>query len=130
MEAYVSDHAILAEARALHIHSLSQLAAAARDGAQKARNVYVRMGRLLGVGAKNVVNLLNPEAIVLGGERMADCDLFLDSFLAELQRHAFSHETKELKVVPAELGDEGFLIGAGTLVAEGFFQHPPVQVGS
>ncbi|MFO8034689.1 MAG: ROK family protein, partial [Candidatus Bipolaricaulota bacterium] len=130
VEAYVSDRAIQAEASALGFDSLAQFAASARDGSCEARDVYVRMGRLLGVGAKNVVNLLNPEAIVLGGERMEDSDLFLDSFLQELRRHAFSHETRELKVVPAELGSDGFLIGAGTLVTEGLFQQPAMEVAA
>ncbi len=130
VETYVSDGAIEAEARARGFRSLGELSTSARSGMGKAREVYQRMGRVLGIGAKNVVNLLNPEAIVLGGERMADSDLFLNSFHQELRRHAFSHETRELKVLPAQLGSDGFLIGAGTLVTEGLFQRPALEVAT
>jgi glucokinase len=86
------------------------------------------MGKALGIGVKNAVNLLNPEAIVLGGERMADSDLFLSAFEEEVRHHAFPEEAKELEIVPAELGPDGFLVGAATLVAVEFFRLPLAEV--
>jgi glucokinase len=82
------------------------------------------MGRYLGLGAKNLVNLLNPEAIILGGERMDASDLFLDAIENEVRRHAFPSEADRLQIVPTELGTDGFLIGSATLVAADFFRVP------
>jgi len=124
LEVFASDRFLLAEAERLGLSGIPALAAAARSGDSEAREAFIKMGHYLGIGAKNVVNLLNPEAIVLGGERMDASDLFLPAFEEEVRRHSFPEEAKELEILPAELGPDGFLIGAATLVATEFFRLP------
>jgi len=124
LEVYASDRFLLEEAGRLGFASIAQVAAAARAGESSARDAFGRMGRFLGFGAKNLVNLLNPEAIVLGGERMEDADLFIPAMEEEVRRHSFPAEAERLRIVPAELGADGFLIGPATLVAADFFQLP------
>ena len=84
----------------------------------------MQMGTNLGIGARNLVNLLNPEAIILGGERMDEEDLFFAAFTEEVCRHSFPAEAAQLQIVPAQLGRDGFLIGAATLAAAEFFRLP------
>ncbi|RLE28954.1 ROK family protein, partial [Candidatus Acetothermia bacterium] len=95
-----------------------------RDGDRAAQAVFTKMGRALGIGVKNLVNLLNPEAVVLGGERLDAADLFLPAFEEQVRRHSFPKEAEDLVIVPAELGEEGFLIGAATLAVREFFRLP------
>ncbi|HIE47472.1 TPA: ROK family protein, partial [Candidatus Bipolaricaulota bacterium] len=68
--------------------------------------------------------LLNPEAVVLGGERLDAADLFLPAFEEQVRRHSFPKEAEDLAIVPAELGEDGFLIGAATLAVREFFRLP------
>ncbi|HAZ29976.1 TPA: ROK family transcriptional regulator [Candidatus Acetothermia bacterium] len=129
LEALGSDQALRAEAEGLGFGDVAAMAAAARAGDPRAQDVFCRVGRVLGIGLKNVVNLLNPEAIVLGGERMADADLFLPALEEEVRRRAFPETARELAIVPAELGPDGFLIGAATLVSTEAFRSPLEQTG-
>lgn len=124
LEVYASDRFLLEEARRLGFAGIPELASAARSGGNGARDAFARMGKFLGFGAKNLVNLLNPEAVVLGGERMEEADLFLHSLEEEVCRHSFPAEAEKLCIVPAELGADGFLIGPATLVAADFFRLP------
>jgi N-acetylglucosamine repressor len=124
LEVYASDRFLHEEARRLGFATIEEMAAAARDSGNAAREAFARMGKSLGFGAKNLVNLLNPEAIVLGGERMAESDLFLPALEEEVRRHSFPAEAERLSIVPAELGADGFLIGPATLVAADFFRLP------
>jgi predicted NBD/HSP70 family sugar kinase len=128
LEVFASDLFLHAEAERLGFSSIEELAQAARNGDKEAAETFRRMGRALGIGVKNVVNLLNPEAIVLGGERMFDSDLFMSTFEEEVRHHAFPKEAEELRIVSAELGPDGFLVGAATLAIREFFRLPLLEV--
>jgi len=124
LEVYASDRFLEEEAGRLGFSSIGEMIAAARDGSSEAREAFAQMGKNLGIGAKNLVNLLNPEAIVVGGERMDEHDLFFDAFVDEVCRHSFPAEAAQLEIVPAQLGPDGFLIGAATLATAEFFRLP------
>jgi predicted NBD/HSP70 family sugar kinase len=124
LEVYASDQFLLSQARRLGFPDIPGLAQAARRGHQAARAAFAEMGRALGIGCKNLVNLLNPEAIVVGGERLDAWDLFRPAFEEEVRRHSFPKEAEELAIVPAQLGEDGFLIGAATLAVQEFFRLP------
>jgi N-acetylglucosamine repressor len=124
LEVYASDYFLNEEASRLGFPDIQGLIDAARNGDADAKVAFARMGRYLGFGAKNLVNLLNPEAIILGGERMDASDLFLSAIEDEVRRHSFPSEADRLQIVPTELGADGFLIGSATLVAADFFRVP------
>ncbi len=124
LEVYASDRFLEAEALRLGFGGIDDLVAAARGGSSEAAATFHRMGANLGIGTKNLVNLLNPEAIVLGGERMDDHDLFFAAFEEEVCRHSFPAEAARLEIVPAHLGRNGFLIGAATLPVVELFRLP------
>jgi len=124
LEVYASDRFLEAEATRLGYRGIPDLMRAAREADGEAHEVFVRMGRTLGLGAKNVVNLLNPEAIVLGGERMDASDLFLPAFQETVRRHAFPQAATHLEIIPSELGPDGFLIGGARLATRSAFSVP------
>ena len=124
LEVYASDRFLVGQAKALGHETIDGLAAAARAGDLAAQAVFAEMGRALGIGVKNLVNLLNPEAVVLGGERLDAADLFLPAFEEQMRHHSFPKEAEDLAIVPAELGEGGFLIGAATLAVREFFRLP------
>ena len=82
------------------------------------------MGKNLGIGVKNAVNFLNPEAIILGGERIDAYKFFSPSFEEAVKRHSFPEEAKKLDIIPAKFGKEGWIIGAAALVIRDFFKLP------
>ncbi len=130
LEVYASDRFLAEEAARLGFPGIQELIEAARDSSTEAKEAFTRMGRYLGFGAKNLVNLLNPEAIIFGGERMDAADLFLSAIENEVCRHSFPSEAERLQIVPTQLGADGFLIGSATLVAADFFRVPAKEAAT
>ena len=88
-------------------------AAHARAGGSTAP--FEAAGRALGNALAGLVNVLNPEAICIGGGMAGAFDLLLPSMRAELERYAFRLALEGLAIVPATLGGDAGLLGAGYL---------------
>ena len=125
LEVFASDQFLRREADALGLSSVEALAARARGGDPAAGAAFRALGGNLGYGLKDLVNLLNPEAIVIGGERtITDGDLFVPYAEEVLRKHAFAGAAERVRLVRAELGEEGFLVGAAEVFVESFFAAP------
>ncbi len=92
---------------------------AARDGDTGARAIYEDFAFWLAVGIVNLSNLIDPEAVVLGGGMVAQADLFIDRTreLVHEMRYA-DHVRPPLRVEIATLGPRAGAIGAALVGAE------------
>jgi len=88
------------------------VAEAAREGDQEALQIYSLTGRLLGIGIANMVNLFDPEIIVLGGGVMNAEKLFIEDLKESLQQRALNYNLKNLELKKAELGKNAGVVGA------------------
>jgi glucokinase len=77
-----------------------------------ALEVLRRMGWSLGVGLASLINIFNPEIIVIGGGVAAGWDLFIEHIRAEVASRAFPIPAQRAKIVRAEKGDDAGLLGA------------------
>jgi glucokinase len=84
-------------------------------GDELALEVFRRMGVYLGIGLANLINILNPEMIVIGGGVVNGWDLFAKHMNHEVAERAFPLPAAEVKIVPAECGDDAGLLGAARL---------------
>ena len=84
-------------------------------GDELALEVFRRMGVYLGIGLANLINILNPEMIVIGGGVVNGWDLFARHMNHEVAERAFPLPAAEVKIVPAECGDDAGLLGAARL---------------
>jgi glucokinase len=84
-------------------------------GDEVSRMVLGQIGRSLGVGLANLVNVFNPEVIVIGGGAMAAGDLLLEPAREELRRRALPPGRDLVRVVPARFGPEAGMLGAAVL---------------
>lgn len=91
----------------------SDLVRAAREGDEAAREALARIGRLLGSGIGSLVNIFNPQVVVLGGGFAAAGDLLFEPAREIVAREALSPADETVRIVPAELGGRAGLIGAG-----------------
>jgi glucokinase len=80
-----------------------------------ALEVFRRMGVYLGIGLANLINILNPEMIVIGGGVVNAWGLFAKHMNREIAERAFPVPAAEVKVVPGESGDDAGLLGAAYL---------------
>ena len=88
---------------------------AAVDGDELALEVFRRMGVYLGIGLANLINIVNPEMIVIGGGVVNAWDLFEKHMKHEVGERAFPLLADLVKIVPAECGDDAGLLGAAKL---------------
>jgi glucokinase len=88
----------------------------ARAGDEVALGHLTELGRWLGVGIANYVNIFEPEYLVIGGGLgAAASDLFLDTAIDEARSRALPPGFERLKVSLAKGGSDAGVIGAGVL---------------
>jgi glucokinase len=84
-------------------------------GDEYARDVMEETAKILGAGIANLVNILNPEMVVIvGGVTRAGAYLF-DPLRAEVRQRAFPVAERACRIVPGELPDTAGVIGAAGL---------------
>jgi len=90
----------------------SDVASAANAGDPLALECFRVAGRYLGIAAASAVNLLNLEAIIIGGGVAASFDLIEPVIRKELELRAFSLPAARVRVLKGELGDNAGIMGA------------------
>ena len=86
------------------------VAAAARAGDAVSQRIFAHVGEYLGIGISYLVNILDPQMIVLGGGVMDAGDLLLEGTRESMARHSL--RGARIPVVQSALGDDAGLIGA------------------
>jgi predicted NBD/HSP70 family sugar kinase len=97
----------------LTVPDLLRLAA---EGDLGVRRVFGDAGRSIGRALADLVNALNPELVVVGGELSAVGAPLLDGICASVERYALPPASAALEVVPGVLGDRAEVLGAIALV--------------
>ena len=91
---------------------------AAVRGDAVARATFQETGKYLGIACANLINLLNPEMIVIGGGVMASGEILLHSAIEEVQRRAFAPSARGCEIVQSKLWPEAGMIGAAMLARD------------
>ena len=82
--------------------------------------IMQRTGRLVGVAAASVCNLLDLDLVVVGGSvAFAFGATFFNSAQEALDEHSRLLYSKGARISPVRLGDRGALIGAGAVAVRG-----------
>lgn len=89
---------------------------AAKLGDPVAKQIFNKMGEYIGFGLTSVVNLLNPEKIIIGGGVADAGDILLNPIRETIKKRAMVVAGSAVEVVPAELGNTAGVIGASMLV--------------
>jgi glucokinase len=89
-------------------------AAAAGDPA--AIEVFARAGHYLGIGLTNLIDIVSPSRVVVGGGIALAGDLLLEPARAVVRERAFPPRNREAQIVPAALGDLSGMYGAAAMV--------------
>jgi len=121
LEAYVGNQRILSEAKKafrcdIALEELSELAA---KNNKIAKEVWRKTGVHLGFALAGVVNLLNLDAIVIGGGVAKAGKVLFDNITKALRDQAMSVQGKHVRIFHAKLGNDAGLIGAAIMVKEG-----------
>jgi glucokinase len=96
-----------------------KIGAAARNGDSLALDVLSRAGIYLGVGLANLINIFNPEMIVLGGGMVGLGDLFIAPAQRVAVERSFPVSARAVRIVTAQLENEAGVYGAAIFALEG-----------
>ena len=91
------------------------VAAAARQGDRLAVDIFHRAGRLLGFAVANLVSLLDPEVIILGGGLAVVADLYLGPLRQAMRERAQPLAADKVRVVASRIADTVNLLGCARL---------------
>lgn len=89
---------------------------AAHEGDALAREILVEAGELLGVALSAVMNIMDLRVSIIGGGISAAGDFVMKATQDSVRRHVLKPLRKDIKVLPAQLGNEAGLLGAAGLV--------------
>jgi glucokinase len=91
----------------------------AHDGDEAAREAIELIGSALGVAIGSLLNIFNPEVVVIGGGVIAAGELLLVPARAEVARRILAPTRDAARIVAARFGVEAGMIGAAALALDG-----------
>jgi len=95
---------------------------AAQEGDIISKNIFQEVGKNLAMGIVSLISLFDPELIVVGGEGVKAGELIFPT-MRKVIRDNFPYK-KEIKIIPLQPGEEGWIIGAAELVLSEVFKTP------
>lgn len=120
LEAYVADYALLREARLLPGGEegeadgarIERLLEAARNGDATARSIVERAGRMFAMGLANLINIFDPELVILAGEQMQFDHLYAEAVIEEMRKSIVQVDKPPPEVVIHKWGNLMWAHGA------------------
>jgi predicted NBD/HSP70 family sugar kinase len=132
LEAYIGDPALLLQAQTAFQRgelpfppqTPEELVALAEANTPAAQSIFDRAGTLLGQSIANLVNIFNPECILVNGEGVRAGHWLFDPMYAAIREHTMPglREDAEIRIEP--LDDDAWARGAASLVLHELFESP------
>jgi predicted NBD/HSP70 family sugar kinase len=120
-ELYASENALLEQAEPLGYRDLESLLAAAERGEEQVTQLFDWIGEWLGIGIANIVNVFNPEVVIIGN-RMSRAERWIGGPLrATVTRRTLSYHRERMRILFAELSDRSAVRGAAYYAISRFF---------
>lgn len=88
---------------------------ASEKGDKEAQRIMQETGEWLGIGLASLINVLNPEVVIIGGGVAMAGDIIFNPVKEQIAKRALKVPGSFVKVLPAKLGDSAGMIGASTL---------------
>jgi glucokinase len=102
--------------KSAEISTAEEVFRAASNGDKDAIEILVCAGEALGVSAAFLVNVLDPEIMIIGGGLGMAGGLYWEAFLRSCRKHIFADNSRDLPVITAKLGTDAGLVGAAAIV--------------
>lgn len=87
-------------------------------GDELALQVFKKQGFYLGIAFAGLVNVLNPEVLVIGGGASAGWDLFIEEARSIVHQRSYPEPGERARIVRAERGDDAGVLGAAAVAFE------------
>jgi predicted NBD/HSP70 family sugar kinase len=132
LEMYASEPAMLRQAaEAYQQRKLSSLPKTPEDmialatrGEKAAQEIFAHAGYLLGQSIANLINIFNPERILINGEGVRAGNWLFDSMQAAIDEHTMPSLRHDVSILVEPFGDDAWARGAASLVLHELFESP------
>ena len=84
-------------------------------------------GHWLGIGIATLINILNPQLVIVGGEGVQAGKWRMEPMQAAIGKHVFNSLADDLEIVIEPVGDETWARGAASLVLGELFKSPMLK---
>ncbi len=112
----------------IHQITTQEVIKAAKAKDPLALQILKDTGQYLGVGIANLVNLFNPEVVIIGGWVGIEAgEILLPTIQSAVQEHALEFPLRSTRIVISQLADRAIVIGAATVVLRKFLQPPKIR---
>ncbi len=121
LEAYCNINAVMRTAKEVykdnpHPSTPLELAEAANAGDTKAIELWQTLGEWLGVGLASLVNIFNPELILIGGGLSGARELLLEPARVAASKRCYHANWQDVTISRAEFGEKSGIVGAAAMV--------------
>lgn len=96
---------------------------AAQEGDSEASEILEYAIEYLGIGIASVINLLDPELIILEGGLMKSSDYLLPRLETKICEHQMYHRGRNVQILKGKLGEDITAVGAATLLLQDIVDH-------
>lgn len=107
------------EATGREVPGAVEVVDAAAQGDAVAEDILVSSGREIGVSLAFLINVVDPESIVIGGGLGSAIGAFWESLIASTRRHVWNDAARDLPIDRARFGPESGIIGAALAAMQG-----------
>lgn len=98
------------------VQRAEEVMAALQNGDARAKEIIQSSGEALGNSVGFMINILDPEAVIVGGGLGLAGGLYWDSFVASTRAHIYADDARTLPILPVALGTDAGVIGAAAKV--------------
>lgn len=128
LEAYAGGWALLRDLRnaGRDVAAIPDVVGLIVAGDPLAVNLARRAGRFIGRTLSEVVSLLNPSVVVIGGELAAGSDYVIAGIRESVYARSSPLATRTLQIVPARLGDRAGTVGLTSVLTD--YLYDPLRV--
>ncbi|QTN01561.1 ROK family protein [Sediminibacillus dalangtanensis] len=125
-ELYAAEQALLSNAAKLpdapEQPTLENLSELADDGDEQVIRLFEQVGDYLGVGLNNIINIFNPQQVIIGN-RMASAKKWLrDPLISRMVNQTLWFQQKDLQIQFSELSTHSTALGVAAFSVENFFK--------
>ena len=100
------------------VHHVRELTALALSGDPEAKALLRESGRLVGEVLATAITLLNPHAVVVGGDMAAAFDVYAAGLRESIYARSTALATRDLQVLPSTYGDRAGLVGCAVMALD------------
>jgi glucokinase-like ROK family protein len=102
----------------------SQIIQAAKDGSRVCRMAVLEVAEKMGIGVANLVNIFNPEIVIIGNKASFFGDLFIEKLREVVNQRSFIAQFYNLKIEVSKLKDRAVVLGCIAMVISDMLSFP------